>query len=78
MHVSTEADRKTASVNYVKTMIDDIEMALNDLNYTEDVNGELRYERNACMDEKSALKAEKAKWEKMLDILTMETPFLTW
>ena len=76
MHVSTEADRKTASVQYVKTMID-IEMALNDLNYTEDVNGELRYERNAYMDEKSALKAEKAKWEKMLDILTMEKPFLT-
>ena len=28
--------------------------------------------------EGSSMRTEKAKWEKMLDILTMETPFLTW
>ena len=80
MYVKNETERKAEAIKYAKSIIEDLEREIHECDYVEDINGNLVYERGAYAEEKRALENEKYKWEKMLQLLTMEAPFsmLTW
>lgn len=80
IHVKSEKNRRTEAVNYVNSIINDLTMDINQCDYVEDVDGKLVRFEGAYAEEKRALINERYKWEKMLQLLTMETPFsmMTW
>ena len=80
IYVKNEESRKGEAINYVKNVINDLTMEINQCDYIEDVNGKLVRCDGAYEYEKRALADEKYRWEKMLQLLTMSAPFsmLTW
>lgn len=72
--ISNENERKTASIDFVKNRIEQLEMKANECSYTEDISGKLVYSRNAYSEERYMYEEEKRQWEVMLDILTKEAP----
>lgn len=75
IYVKSEAERIEKTVEYVKKIIEEIDYDINDCDYIEDINGKRQYFPNAYAEERRALVNEKYKFEKVLNMLTMATPF---
>ena len=75
INVRKEEDRMKEAIHYVENIIRNLTMEINACDYEEDPHGNTVYCEHAYYAEKRELENERRKWEIMLTLLTMETPF---
>ncbi len=73
--VDTESQRITATIDYLKSSIKELEREICDCDYEEDPAGNLVYSPNCYAYEKSMYQSEKKKLEIILELLTRKVPF---
>lgn len=72
--IKTEADRLPAAADFARRQIEEIDRELHELDYSEDVNGNLVYTPGFYGTEKSELNHSRRQWEILLQILSAEGP----
>ena len=73
--VDIESQRITATIDYIKGEIEELEREINESDYEEDPSGNLVYSPNCYAYEKSMYQSEKRKLEIILELLTRKVPF---
>ena len=73
--INNESERLPEAIRYVKKMVETIDFQLNELNFSEDVNGKLYYNDKAdYREEREELENKRMEWNDLLYLLTAEAP----